>query len=98
MVVNFFYLNGGGFLKRAFLSHNVADKEYVSRVAKELGYNGGIIDSSHFKEGYDFREQIKNYLKQSDIFVLFASKESLNAPWVKYEMNLAELAILNNAC
>ena len=94
MVVNF-YLNGGGFLKRAFLSHNVADKEYVSRVAKELGYNGGIIDSSHFKEGYDFREQIKNYLKQSDIFVLFASKESLNAPWVKYEMNLAELAILN---
>lgn len=82
-------------MKKAFLSHNSADKEYVLRVAKELGYNSGIIDKYHFEEGYDLREQIKNYLKESDLFVLFASKESLKAPWVGYEMNLAEIALLN---
>lgn len=82
-------------MKKAFLSHNSADKEYVLQVANELGYSSGIVDKHHFEEGYDLRNQIDKYLKESDLFVLFASKKSLKAPWVGYEMNLAEMALLN---
>lgn len=82
-------------MKKAFLSHNSADKEYVLQVANELGYSSGIVDTHHFEEGHDLRDQIDKYLKESDLFVLFASKKSLKAPWVGYEMNLAEMALLN---
>ncbi|NKD30929.1 MULTISPECIES: tetratricopeptide repeat protein [Enterococcus] len=82
-------------MKRAFLSHNSADKEFVLSVYHELGHTNAIVDKYDFNEGVDLREQIKYYLNQSDLFVLFASKESLNAPWVSYEMNLAEISILN---
>ena len=40
-------------MKKAFLSHNSADKEYVLQVANELGYSSGIIDTHHFEEGHD---------------------------------------------
>lgn len=82
-------------MTKAFLSHNSVDKEFVLKVAKEIGYSESIVDSFNFTEGEDFRNQIRDHLKQSEVFVLFASKESLSAPWVKYELNLAELFILN---
>lgn len=82
-------------MTKAFLSHNYVDKEFVLKVAREIGYSKSIVDSFNFTEGEDFRNQIKDHLKQSELFVLFASKESLVAPWVKYEIDLAELFILN---
>ena len=51
-------------MKKAFLSHNSADKEYVLQVANELGYSSGIIDTHHFEEGHDLRDQIDKYLKE----------------------------------
>lgn len=82
-------------MNKAFLSHNFADKNFVLEVARELGYSESIVDSFNFREGLDFRRQIHDSLLQSDLFVLFASKKSLEAPWVRYEMNLAELFILS---
>ncbi|WP_317945476.1 TIR domain-containing protein [Carnobacterium maltaromaticum] len=80
---------------KAFLSHNYVDKEFVLNVARELGYSESIVDSFNFTEGEDFRTQIKDHLKKSELFVLFASEKSLAAPWVNYEINLAELFILS---
>lgn len=82
-------------MKQAFLSHNSEDKDFVLEVARDLGYSESIIDSFNFEEGKDFRKQINDHLLRTDLFVLFASKNSLEAPWVQYEMNLAELFILN---
>ena len=82
-------------MEKAFLSHNFADKSFVLEVYKELGHTNAVIDKYQFVEGVDLREQIKYHLKQSELFVLFASKESLQAPWVNYEMDLAEISILN---
>lgn len=82
-------------MEKAFLSHNSSDKSFVLDVYKELGHANAVIDKYQFIEGIDLREQIKHHLKQSELFVLFASKESLQAPWVNYEMDLAEISILN---
>lgn len=82
-------------MEKAFLSHNSADKNFVLDVYKELGHTNAVIDKYQFSEGADLRDQIKYHLKQTELFVLFASKKSLLAPWVKYEMNLAEISIIN---
>ncbi|MBP1044631.1 tetratricopeptide repeat protein, partial [Vagococcus sp. BWB3-3] len=82
-------------MKRAFLSHNGADKPFVLDVYKELGHVNAVIDSHQFIEGVDLRNQINTYILNSEVFVLFASKESLSAPWVTYELNIAEMAVLN---
>jgi tetratricopeptide (TPR) repeat protein len=81
-------------MDKAFLSHNGADKEFVERVASKLERSKVIFDKFVFYEGDDFRESIHKGLKQSSLFVLFASKESLNAPWVKYELDEAETMLI----
>lgn len=81
-------------MDKAFLSHNGADKEFVERVASKLERSKVIFDKYVFYEGEDFRESIQKGLKQSSLFVLFASKESLSAPWVKYELDEAETMLI----
>ncbi|PEU28642.1 toll/interleukin-1 receptor domain-containing protein [Bacillus wiedmannii] len=81
-------------MNKAFLSHNSADKDFVERVAKKLNRASTIFDKSTFYEGEDFRDSIQKGLNESALFVLFASKESLGAPWVKYELNDAELLLI----
>lgn len=79
---------------KVFLSHNSADKEFVEKVANKLYRANTIFDKFVFYEGEDFRDSIQKGLDESSIFALFASKESLKAPWVKYELNDAELLLI----
>ncbi|MDI3233529.1 TIR domain-containing protein [Exiguobacterium antarcticum] len=79
---------------KAFLSHNSADKDFVEKVAKKLKREETIFDKSTFEEGEDFRDSILKHLNDTTLFVLFASKESLKAPWVKYELDNAELLLI----
>lgn len=81
-------------MDKAFLSHNNADKDFVEKVSKRLYRANNVFDKFVFQEGEDFRNSIQKGLNESSLFVLFASKESLNAPWVKYEMNDAELLLI----
>lgn len=81
-------------MNKAFLSHNGADKDFVENVAKKLSRAQIIFDKYVFYEAEDFRDSIQKGLKNSSLFVLFASKESLNASWVKYELNEAELLLI----
>ena len=79
---------------KVFLSHNSADKDFVEKVANKLYRANTIFDKFVFYEGEDFRDSIQKGLNESSIFTLFASKESLQAPWVNYELNDAELLLI----
>ncbi|MGD6857154.1 TIR domain-containing protein [Bacillus infantis] len=81
-------------MTKAFLSHNNADKVFVEKVAKKLDRTNAVFDNFIFYEGEDFRDSIQKGLDQSSLFVLFASKKSLKAPWVNYELNDAELLLI----
>ena len=76
---------------RAFLSHASSDKTVVSEVAKELGRQYCLLDKWNFSSGEDFRSAIRKGLDTSDVFVLFASQESLQRDWVNFEIDEAEL-------
>lgn len=83
-----------GIMDKAFLSHNGADKKFVEGIASRLERSKVIFDKYVFHEGEDFRDSIRKGLKQSSLFVLFASRESLSAPWVKYELDEAEIMLI----
>lgn len=76
---------------KAFLSHSSEDKVLVSEVARQLSRQQCVFDQYQFETGEDFRTAIRNGLDSSDVFVLFASKESLKRPWVKFELDEAEI-------
>jgi tetratricopeptide (TPR) repeat protein len=76
---------------RAFLSHSSKDKDFVRSVANQLGRQFCVFDVFEFQTGEEFRISIRESLKKSSIFVLFASKNSINSAWVKFEENEAEL-------
>lgn len=83
-------------MRKAFLSHNSADKLFVESVAQKLRREQIIFDKYIFEEAVDFRNSIQEGLDETDLFVLFASEKSLQAPWVNYEIDEAELRIINN--
>ncbi len=82
---------------RAFLSHSSSDKHTVDRVAEALGRAAVIYDAYEFRTGEEFKKEIIKGLARSDIFVLFASRESLKKEWVKLEINEAEKALTAQA-
>lgn len=75
---------------RAFLSHSSKDKQLVEGVARRLGRAYVVYDKYAFEPGDDFNRAILEGLQRSDIFVLFASKASLESEWVKAELTEAQ--------
>ncbi len=75
---------------KAFLSHSSADKPFVEAVARRLGRRRVNFDIWAFETGERFVEAIQRAVAGSDLFVLFASRESLKSLWVKFEAQEAE--------
>lgn len=75
---------------RAFLSHSSAQKDFVDAVARELGRQFCVFDKYTFRTGDDLHEAIRRGLTDSTIFVLFASREAGQSPWVQFELDEAE--------
>lgn len=75
---------------KVFLSHSSKDKEFVKIVADLLGKNKSIYDEYYFEKGEKTLKQIFEALDSTDIFVYFISENSLNADWVKLEINRAK--------
>jgi tetratricopeptide (TPR) repeat protein len=75
---------------RAFLSHSSLDKAFVEIVARRLGRRRVSFDSWVFESGSNFIAAIRGALASSDCFVLFASRESLESLWIKFEASEAE--------
>lgn len=78
-------------LVKAFLSHTSSDKEFVEAVAKQLGRIACIFDKWCFHHGDEFVRVIEEKLDLSELFVLFASRRSLRADWVHFEVELASV-------
>jgi len=74
---------------KAFLSHSSNDKEFVTKVASELGRQFCAFDTYAFATGVEFRKSIEEGLDISAVFVLFASKSSLGSLWVDFEIDEA---------
>lgn len=87
-------------MPKIFLSHSSSDKEkYVRIVAKQLKENldGHIIhfDEYTFEAGMKSIDEIEKSLNNTDLFVVFLSRSSLESDWVKRELELSK-KLFNN--
>lgn len=74
---------------KAFLSHSHVDSELVHAVASRVGRPFITIDSVEFRGGDDLLLAMEKAIRESAIFVLFASKASFESIWVRFEMDEA---------
>ncbi|ORC16182.1 hypothetical protein B1H42_23235 [Enterobacter cloacae subsp. cloacae] len=81
-------------MSKAFLSHSWADKEFVRSVAHDLGRQYCVFDEQMFDTSESFKDSIEKHLSDSSIFVLFASKSSLESIWVDFEITEARYQTL----
>lgn len=84
---------------KVFLSHSSVQKPLVEAVANEIGWDFAILDKFDFESGRKLIDEINNALDITSIFVLFASKESLNSTWCKTELaNIRDLVDEGKCC
>ena len=67
----------------AFLSHSSADKVLVEDLATSLGRNNVFFDKWNLDEGL-LPSEIAKGVKDSNWFIIIASKNSMESRWVKY--------------
>lgn len=74
-----------------FLSHTVADKPFVRRLATDLE-NHGIrywLDEAEIKVGESLIKKIRQGIDQVDYVAVILSPRSVTAPWVQREVDVA---------
>lgn len=74
-----------------FLSHNQADKEFVRKLAQDLE-NHGVrywLDEAEMKIGDSLIQKIREGIDSVDFFAVILSPNSVNAPWVVNELDVA---------
>jgi thioredoxin-like negative regulator of GroEL len=81
---------------KAFLSHSSLDKSFVEAVALRLGRVQVFVDQWGFEGGDAFIKAIPPALSGTELFVLFASRASLQSFWVQLEINHAELLLASS--
>jgi len=74
---------------KAFLSHSSVDKAIVRQIKNKIQRYWTYFDEDCFEPGEDFRTAITNRLSDTNLFVLFVSKNSLSSSWVKFEIDEA---------
>lgn len=79
---------------KVFLSHSSLDKPFVQQVAHGLHRAHLVFDEQTFSPGQDFRDAIIKGLDSSRFFVFFASRRSLDSSWCKYELDEAQLRLI----
>jgi tetratricopeptide (TPR) repeat protein len=75
---------------KAFLSHSSKDKGLVEKVASLINAARWELDKFTFDEGATNAEAIFQSMQRSDLFVLFASGASVESPWVRAELRIAQ--------
>src|ERR1035437_6684220 len=83
-------------VSKAFLSHSSLDKNFVEAVAIRLGRVQVFFDKWCFETGDSFIKAIPEALKTTELFVLFASRASLQSFWVHLELSHAELLLASS--
>ncbi|ERS82399.1 hypothetical protein Q667_19205 [Marinobacter sp. C1S70] len=82
---------------KAFLSHSSLDKEIVREVANQLNRFNCIFDERSFDSGVEFQKSIEEKLSLSTVFVFFATRNSLDSNWCKFELEQAFYSKLKGA-
>jgi hypothetical protein len=75
----------------AFLSHNHLDKPFVRKLFRDLE-NHGIkcwFDEAEMKIGDSLIQKIRNGIDEVDYFIVVLSPNSIEAPWVVNELDVA---------
>jgi hypothetical protein len=74
-----------------FLSHNVKDKPFVQRLARDLD-NHGVkywLDEAEIKIGDSLIEKIRSGIDEVDYVAIILSSNSIASPWVQREIDVA---------
>ncbi|EPB1972045.1 toll/interleukin-1 receptor domain-containing protein [Escherichia coli] len=74
-----------------FLSHNHNDKPFVRKLARDLE-NHGVhywLDEAEMKIGDSLIQKIREGIDSVDYFAVVLSPDSINAPWVVNELDVA---------
>ena len=76
---------------RLFLSHTSKDKPIVRRIGDDLESLGLKIwlDEKQIIAGDSITDKLADGLSKYDVFLIFISKKSVKAPWVKEELRVA---------
>ncbi|WP_431080127.1 toll/interleukin-1 receptor domain-containing protein [Pseudomonas thivervalensis] len=74
-----------------FLSHNHNDKPFVRRLAKDLDAHGVRVwlDEAEMKVGDSLIAKIRAGIDEVDFFAVILSPNSITAPWVVNELDVA---------
>ena len=95
------YINDLEKIKRfdIFVSHNSRDEEKIIEFYKKFNKKGQVVYIDWINDKYDLRREwcnastvdiIKERIKQSDVFVLYFSGETLNSQWCAWELGYAD--------
>ncbi len=79
---------------RYFLSYSVQDRAIVENVWTLLGPKAAWLDKVELDVGDLVLERIENAIRKSVNFVLFWSKSASNSEWVKLEIHMGFLNML----
>jgi hypothetical protein len=74
-----------------FLSHNHADKDFVRKLARDLESHGVRywLDEAEIKIGDSLIQKIRGGIDSVDFFAVVLSPNSIEAPWVVNELDVA---------
>ncbi len=79
-------------LPKVFLSLSGVDDEFVNEVHSQLPQGLAYFYRKSFSTGENLIAAMEERLKETSIFVLFASRASLKSKWVGFEIDRARIA------
>ncbi|MGW4672290.1 tetratricopeptide repeat protein [Streptomyces sp. NPDC004324] len=76
---------------KAFFSYSTKDEKFVNEVVSKVGRPFVHIDKRSFASGNDILASIDTAIRESGLFVLFLTRNSLSSNWVQHELDEARL-------
>lgn len=80
---------------KIFISHSSAQDKMASSIADLIGRDKVHLDIHDFEKGTNIEKEIEANIDKSTLFVLMLSDEALNSDWVKKEINIIRLKLLD---
>jgi hypothetical protein len=84
---------------RAFISHSSRDRAFVESFAASLRANGvdAWYSAWEIKPGDSIRAKIDEGLAGCEFFIIVLSRDSVNRPWVKTELDAATVRVISGS-
>lgn len=84
-------------IPQVFLSLSGVDDDFVGEVEENVIEGVCFYYRRSFQNGDSLIEEMEKHVNQSSIFVLFASKSSVESVWVKFEIDHARIKKIKNS-